>query len=127
MLDATLNADSMEELLVAGGNHDIIPTLDVNMLLESDCMAAGADDKWGAGEGGIPVADSKGVIQFCEEREEVEGEGGMGGVPGYWRLLPGENGADSAAMEVWSVSMTARGDPDELGALPERRENTPSF
>jgi hypothetical protein len=50
----------------------------------------------------------------------VEGEGGTGGVVVcFWvTLLPGEKGAGSTAGEVWSVSMTTRGDPDELGALP---------
>ena len=52
----------------------------------------------------------------------MEGEGGgmVGVVVCFWvTLLPGEKGAGCTAGEVGSVSMTTRGDPDELGALPK--------
>lgn len=64
------------------------------------------------------MADSSGAIQFCDEIE-VDGDGGMGGVLVCdCDTLLGENGAGCMAREVWSISMTTRGDPDELGALP---------
>ena len=64
------------------------------------------------------MVDSRGASQLWEERE-AEGEGGMGGVlVCCCDTLPGENGAGCMAREAWSVSMTTRGDPDELGALP---------
>lgn len=107
------------ELLVVGGSHDMIPTLEENML----DSGADTDVKWGAGEGGTLVVVSRGVIQFCEDREEVEGDGGMGGVVFvcFCVTLPGEKGAGCTAGEVWSVSMTTWGDPDELGALPDTK------
>ena len=105
----------------------MIPTLEENML---DSESDADEGRCGAGEGGRPVVDSRGVIQLWEDREEVEGEGGTGGVVVcFWvTLLPGEKGAGSTAGEVWSVSMTTRGDPDELGALPKDcREKKKNF
>lgn len=88
------------ELLVVGGSQDMMPE---NMLTSGN-EAAG---KWEAEEGGRPVVVSRGFIQLCVEREEVEGEGGMGGVViCFGWTLPGEKGAGCTAGEVWSVSMT---------------------
>lgn len=102
--ELSLNAESIE-LVVAGGNHDMIPMLDENILVSD----MDAEVKWGAGDGGIPVTDSSGVIQCCDDMEEMEGEGGTGGVSICFcedTLLPGENGAGCTAIEAWSVSMT---------------------
>lgn len=102
-----------KELLVVGGSQDMIP----ENTLDSGSEAAG---RWEAEEGGRPVVVSKGFIQLCEVREEVEGEGGMGGVViCFGWMLPGEKGAGCTAGEVWSASMTTWGEPDELGALPK--------
>lgn len=106
------------ELLVVDGSQDMIPMVP---MVDENMLDSGneTDGKWGAGEGGRPVEASRGFIQFCVEREEVEGEGGMGGVViCFCWTLPGENGAGCTAGDVWSVSMTTRGEPDELGALP---------
>ena len=62
--------DNMDPV-VAGGNQDMIPTPEGKML-------ASAEVRWGAGEGGIPGAASRGLAQCWEVRE---GEGGTGGVP----------------------------------------------
>ena len=113
-LEASLRAaaDNME-LAVAGGNHDMIPTPpEVNMPVS-------AEVRWGAGEWGTPDINSTGgVPQSWEDREGVEGEKGTGGVPICFCWLPGENGASWIPRGAWSVSMTTRGDPEELGALP---------
>ena len=66
----------------------------------------------------------------------MEGEGGgmVGVVVCFWVTpLPGEKGAGCTAGEVGSVSMSTRGDPDELGALPKNcgdkhiTSHTPSY
>ena len=44
-----------------GGSHDMMPTLDENML---DSGIDTDDVKWGAGEGGRPVVETRGDIQF---------------------------------------------------------------
>lgn len=100
------------ELLVEGGSQDMMPE---NMLVSGNETAG----RWVEEGGGRPVVVSRGFIQLCEEREEVEGEGGIGGVViCFGWMLPGEKGAGCTAGEVWSVSMTTWGEPDELGALP---------
>ena len=118
-LEASLRAaaDNME-LAVAGGNHDMIPMPpEVNMPVS-------AEVRWGAGEWGTPDINSTGgVPQSCEDREGVEGEKGTGGVPICFCWLPGENGTGWIPRGAWSVSMTIRGDPEELGALPTSEKN----
>ena len=52
------------ELVVAGGNQDMIPT-EENMLVSATVAAEEEEVKWGAGEWGTPEEeeDSNGVIQ----------------------------------------------------------------